>query len=282
MAAKSWPAPSIVGRSGRREPLTDILDAWSEVCLAATGAGPMPGGLGLAVPTPFDFDAGVSLMSHKFRSLYGLPLVPRLRQRWSRSVLADVPVSIANDADCFTLGEWWAGLARGDARVIGVTLGTGLGAGFVRDGRIVTDAVDVPRGGELWDLPYLDGTAEDYTAGRFITASWQTKTGQTLDAAAVARLARDGDGRARSIFTAYGDHLGAVLRPHVDTFRPAHVIVGGNLSRAWPLFQGPLLDRLSPVPCVLSIDPERSTLLGAAAHLEVSARVVTGPGSGTR
>jgi glucokinase len=250
-------------------PAAEILDAWSAVCLAAAEAGPTPEGLGLAVPAPFDVQEGVSLMTHKFRSLRGLALVPLLQQRWAGSVLAGVPVSFANDADCFALGEWWAGQAQGAARVIGITLGTGLGSGFVRDGRIVTTADDVPADGEMWDLPYLDGHVEDYTAGRFITTSWQAQTGETLDAAAVAQAALDGDARARAIFTAFGGHLGAVLRPRVDTFRPACVVVGGNLSRAWPLFQAPLLEWISPVPCVLSPDSESSTLLGAAVHWDV-------------
>ena len=264
----------LVGSVHRRpvleaRPAAEILDAWSDVCLAAAEAGPTPEGLGLAVPAPFDLLAGVSYMTHKFRALRGLPLVPLLRHRWTGSVLADVPVSIANDADCFALGEWWAGLGQGDARIIGITLGTGLGSGFVCDGRIVTSASDVPADGEIWDLPYLDGRVEDYTAGRFITGAWLAQTGQSLDAAAIARLAQDGDGRARAIFTAFGGHLGAVLRPHIDTFRPARVVVGGNLSRAWPLFQAPLLAGISPVPGVLSPDPESSTLLGAAAHWDV-------------
>ena len=271
----------LVGSVRRRpvreaRPAADILDAWSEACLAAADSGPVPEGVGLAVPAPFDAAAGVSLMTHKFQALRGLPLVPLLRQRWAGSVLADVPVSIANDADCFTFGEWWAGLARGDARVIGITLGTGLGSGFVRDGRIVTSADDVPAGGEIWDLPYLDGQVEDYTAGRFITGSWHAGTGQTLDAAAIARLAQDGDVRARAIFSALGGHLGAAVRPHVEAFRPAHVVVGGNLSRAWPLFQASLLERLSPMPCVLSTDSESSALLGAAANWELPLVGVSG------
>jgi glucokinase len=272
-------ARRVVFRSLRRapvreaDPATAILDAWSGACLAAAAAGPAPEGVSLAVPAPFDADAGASLMTHKFRALHSLPLLPLLHQRWVGTPLDGLDIRIANDADCFALGEWWAGLAQTDVRVIGITLGTGLGSGFVRDGRIVSSAADVPDGGELWDLPYLDGRAEDYTAGRFITASWRALSGQTLDAAAVARLARGGDARAAAIFAAFGGHLGAVLRPHLDAFRPSRVVVGGNLARAWPLFEATLRAATEPVPCVLSADPESSTLLGAAAHWEAPARV---------
>jgi glucokinase len=248
------------------DPAGVILDAWADACLATAATGAPPDGIGLAVPAPFDTRRGVSLMSHKFRALHSVPVVPQLRLRWAGTPLESVPLSIANDADCFALGEWWAGLARGDDRVIGITLGTGLGSGFVRDGRIATDGQGVPANGELWDLPYLDGCAEDYTSGRFITGCWRDATGEVTDAAAVAGLAEDGDPRAQDLFQAFGDHLGAVLRPHVDAFRPARVVIGGNLARAWPLFEAALQARLGAIPGVRSLDPECSTLLGAAAH----------------
>ena len=273
----------IVFRSLRRSPVREadpapaILDAWSDVCLAAVAAGPTPEGVSLAVPAPFDALAGASLMTHKFRALHSLPLVPLLHERWLGSPLEEVTICTANDADCFALGEWWAGLAQADARVIGITLGTGLGSGFVRDGHIVTDAPDVPAGGELWDLPYLDGRAEDYTSGRFITDSWRSQTGQTLDAAAVAQLARDGDANARSVFEAFGGHLGAVLLPHIGAFRPSRVVVGGNLARAWPLFEASLRAVVEPLPCALSADAESSILLGAAAHWQTAAQPTATP-----
>ena len=51
-----------------------------------------------------------------------------------------LPVTVANDANCMTLGEAWVGGAKGYTDVIGVTLGTGVGGGiltgrFPRPGR---------------------------------------------------------------------------------------------------------------------------------------------------
>ena len=42
--------------------------------------------------------------------------------------LFGLPVTVANDANCMTLGEVWVGGAKGYTDVIGVTLGTGVGA----------------------------------------------------------------------------------------------------------------------------------------------------------
>lgn len=49
----------------------------------------------------------------------------------------DLPVLIANDADCFVLAEAGIGAARGHRVVFGVILGTGVGGGLVIDGRLI-------------------------------------------------------------------------------------------------------------------------------------------------
>ena len=42
-----------------------------------------------------------------------------------------LPTTVANDANCMTLGEVWVGAAQGCTDVIGVTLGTGVGGGIM-------------------------------------------------------------------------------------------------------------------------------------------------------
>lgn len=49
----------------------------------------------------------------------------------------NLPVWIANDADCFALAEAHAGAGRGHANVFGLILGTGVGGGLVIDGRLI-------------------------------------------------------------------------------------------------------------------------------------------------
>ena len=45
-----------------------------------------------------------------------------------------LPTTVANDANCMTLGEVWVGGAKGYTDVIGVTLGTGVGGGILTHG----------------------------------------------------------------------------------------------------------------------------------------------------
>ena len=51
-----------------------------------------------------------------------------------------LPTTVANDANCMTLGEVWVGGAKGYTDVIGVTLGTGVGGGILTGGRLLEGA----------------------------------------------------------------------------------------------------------------------------------------------
>lgn len=51
-----------------------------------------------------------------------------------------VPVVVGNDANVGALAEWVAGAGRGSRFMLGVWLGTGVGAGLIIDGRLYTGA----------------------------------------------------------------------------------------------------------------------------------------------
>ena len=50
--------------------------------------------------------------------------------------LGDIPVYIANDADSATVGEYFQGAGRGYQSVLMLTLGTGVGGGFIYNGHL--------------------------------------------------------------------------------------------------------------------------------------------------
>ena len=50
----------------------------------------------------------------------------------------NVPVFLANDANCAAVGEYWAGAAKGCDPAVVVTLGTGIGGGLVANGKLFT------------------------------------------------------------------------------------------------------------------------------------------------
>ena len=57
------------------------------------------------------------------------------------------PVYLDNDVNVITLGEVWTGAAKGYTDVLGLAIGTGIGAGVVANGKLISGKVGA--GGEI-------------------------------------------------------------------------------------------------------------------------------------
>lgn len=258
---------SLARRSYSHEAASRVLiEAWAETALKALGQQSASlSHIGLAMPAPFDYERGISLLEHKFASLYQCNIRSELEKAWQSGVLAGLALRFANDADLFALGEWWAGAAQASQAMIGITLGTGLGAGFVEKGKILRRDERIPEDGEIWNLPYLAGIAEDYVSATALTKSYTKRLHQRLSAKQIADLARSGDETARSVFWQMAEHLAAILEPLVYSFKPQSIVLGGNLAKAWDLFREPLVLAFPDLTIQPSQHFEQAALLGAAA-----------------
>jgi glucokinase len=239
-----------------------LLDAWTKAAQKATDS-TLIEHIGIAMPGPFAYDTGISKLQHKFASLYDMNVGTALQEKLQTTS----PIYFGNDASLFALGEWWAGAAKGFGRVIGVTLGTGLGGGFIADGKIFYSGSNVPKDGGIWDLPYLNGIAEDYVSGPALVKNYQSKTGTKLNPAEIAKEARSNSPAAIESYLELGFHLGEILKPWVETFDAKCIVIGGNISRSWDLFAPRLQETLrdTTVKLVASSLLEEATLFGAAA-----------------
>jgi len=181
-------------------------------------------------------------------------------------------VRLENDANCFALSEAVDGAARDAPVVFGVILGTGVGGGIVVDRRVVTGANAI--GGE-WGhnaLPLAGpgdhplptcycgrrGCIETYLSGPGMARDHERVTGQSLDAAAIARRAQDGDAGARATLARYEERLARSLAAVINLLDPHVIVLGGGLSRIaslydsvprlWPthVFSDEIRTRLAP------------------------------------
>ncbi len=247
-----------------------LIDHWAGAALDAVRQASVLSvtHVGIAMPGPFEYATGISRLTHKFAALNGWNVGSALLMQWEGTPLAATPVRFANDAALWALGEWWGGAARGAGKMIGVTLGTGLGSGFIDRGKIVTAGEQVPPNGEIWWVPYLGGTTEDQVSGRALVRSYQALTGQTLTPVQIADTAACGDKDALAVFDTFGEHLAAVLLPWVQRFTPDCLVVGGNIARAWALFRQSLEAGLPGLSCRVTVQFEISGLLGSAALID--------------
>jgi glucokinase len=199
-------------------------------------AGTPLSGASLAVPGPFDHEAGVSLMQHKLQYLYKKDLRAALAGRFG---FQPSRVLFLNDAAAYVLGEVGAGSLVGTTRSTGLTLGTGVGCAFIVNGHHVTSGPGVPPGGEIWNYPYAGQTVEDLISTRAIKAAYaartKAETGSEREVAAIAASAAT-DPDALAVFESFGADLGRVLRDVIAPFQPDRVMIGGGIARSAHLF----------------------------------------------
>lgn len=264
--------------------ILDVFESAIRTCAAKVGPESVLG-VGLAIPGPFTYEEGVCRITpyqNKYEQMFGV----NFRQYLCNALGSDAkPVVFNNDAACFALGEFFRGGAQGFQRPVVVTLGTGFGASFLKDGRPQTKGDDVPPDGELWHVPYRTGIADDFFSTRWLVAEWLRLTGQTVAGGKeIAQAALEGNAIAKQIYRTFGENLAECVAPWLEKFGADAFVIGGNLARVWDLFvpalEAGLTNRLARVvavkPCELG---EQAPIYGAALALTLVDPAAVTPGA---
>lgn len=225
-------------------------------------------------PGPFDYENGFSLMRHKFKAIYKTPLRP-----WIKAVVGDIPVTFIHDSAAFLTGEMWSSPYGEYKNAAGSMLGTGLGFATMKDGEILL----APDGSPLYSIWKRELTpedisgcdissdfviAEDVVSGRGISKRYALLTGLEVSAKDIERFANEGDEAAKKVYADTGRVLGRVTAPYLKLIGAEIFILGGQISRAAPLFTKELGEALADVTTlkkiVRSARLDTSHMLGAA------------------
>ncbi len=249
----------------------EVVNAWAEnVRRSISGFGGKVSRVGFAFPGPFDYVRGISLISGvgKYESVYGLGVAETMRSVLF-SEAGDVQMRFVNDASAFALGEALYGAAANSAKVLALTLGTGVGSGFVSERKLVVDSPDVPENGWVYCLPFEDGIADEAFSTRWIVKRYRELSGLQVAGAREVAERYDTDESARVLFREYGERLAAFAGPVLRKFGGRTLVIGGNISRAYHLFAEPLDERLrAMVPGAevrVSGLLDKSAMIGAAS-----------------
>jgi predicted NBD/HSP70 family sugar kinase len=236
---------------------------------AATGGAPILG-VGLGTPGATSRRDG-RMKNSNSQVLNGRPLYQDV------AAAVGLPVTIANDANCFALAEATFGAGRGAEVVAGIILGTGMGGGIVVRGQVH----EGPQGiaGE-WGHLAIDprgpacncgqrGCLETVLSGSGMERRYLAATGQTLPAAAIWAAAEDpADPAHRASAAACEEYLGWFgrgLASILNVLDPDVVVLGGGLSQVARLYrEGPARVRAHLFSDELTT-PIRPPLLGDAA-----------------
>jgi glucokinase len=214
-------------------------------------------GIGFGVPSVVDVERGIVYAVENIPSWQEVPLKDELERRYG------VPTYINNDANAFAVGELYFGQGRGRRNLVGMTLGTGLGAGIIVDGCLYSGTSC--GAGELGPIPYREHTIEHYCSGAF----FQRAGGGDE----IFRRAREGDPEALRLYREFGFELGHAILVALYAYDPELIVLGGSISRAFPLFEEGMRERLRTYAyqhalAKVEIKPseiEHAAILGAAA-----------------
>lgn len=224
-------------------------------------------GVGFGFPSPFDYERGICLIDHvyKYRALYGMDVGAALRAELR---VPDLAIHFRNDAEAAIVAEAVFGAGRPYRRVIGLTLGTGLGSSFVVDGIRQTDGPGVPArsGGFLFPEPYRGATADDAFSTRGLLKRLRDADPGVQSVARGAGRAAQGDAALTAVMAAWGADLGAFLRPYAADFEPEAVLILGGIARSFALF-APAIAAALGVPVLPTALGDAAALVGAADGL---------------
>lgn len=164
-----------------------------------------------------------------------------------------IPIIITNDANAAAIGEMMYGAARGMKDFIVVTLGTGLGSGFVAGGQLVyghdsfageLGHVIVQRSGRQCGCgrmgcleTYVSATGIKRTAFKLLAdhiedSEFRNITYNDLTAEMITKAALNGDPLAIEAYEYTGTMLGQALADAVTITSPEAIILFGGLAKA--------------------------------------------------
>ena len=170
-----------------------------------------------------------------------------------RSRFSDTPVFVTNDANAATIGEMVYGNAKGMKDFIMITLGTGLGSGFVANGELIYGHdgfagefghIIVERNGRQCGCgrrgcleTYVSATGIKRTAFELMATMTQPSElrgipFEQFDSAMISAAYDKGDPIAEEAFRVTGEMLGRALADAVTITSPEAIFLFGGLAKA--------------------------------------------------
>jgi glucokinase len=249
----------ILGRGRRSTPLPDGADAVVRGIADCVRDAAQDGGVslenitgvGIGAPGPLDPYAGVIISPENLQCMHGVRLKDELETQLGVTVLVD------NDANMAAYGEQWLGAGRGVDHFLCVTLGTGVGGGWVSDGKLMRgfngNAAEVghvtvdhngprcPCGNYGCLEKYASATAMvTWTAKRLEEDKPQTALiAEGLTAKTIFDAAESGDDFALKMFETTGTYLGIGLVTLVNVTNVEMIALAGGLAAAGDLIFEP-------------------------------------------
>ncbi len=224
--------------------------------------------IGVSCGSPLDRVRGIIQAPPNMPTWVDVPIRRILEDRFHS------PCRLENDANAGAVAEHRFGAGQGVKHMVFLTLGTGLGAGIIIDGKIYHGAED--SAGEIGHVRLTRngpvgynkaGSVEGWSSGGGIARlgarmaaqaerrgessilSRQIKAGQTPTARDIAEAARAGDHLASRVLATSGTRLGQTIAILIDVLNPQRIVLGGLAARIGDDLLSPCAKRSSARRC---------------------------------
>jgi glucokinase len=177
--------------------------------------------IGIGCPGPADYQKGV---------IGNTPNIPLQNVKLKRIIENKFrkKVVMANDAQCFVLGE---SVRLKKKNAVGLTLGTGVGGGIVIDGRLYTGNGNAGHFGHCTikfdgnKSSVNQGSIESYVSAKSIEKNYHKKP-ENLSMKEWAKV---------------GENLGIGIANLINSFDPEIVVIGGGVAESFNKFKAGML-----------------------------------------
>jgi fructokinase len=202
-----------------------------------------PGSLGIGTPGTISRVTG-RLKNSNSVVLNDKPILQDLESLLQRKI------TIGNDANCFALSEATDGAAAGASVVFGAILGTGVGAGIVVNGSILTGPNGIAGEWGHNPLPWPEahelpgpqcycgkqGCIETFLSGTGMRTLHQLETGVSLSTAEIVARAGQGDAACERSLQTWENRLARSLAHVINILDPDVIVLGGGMSNIERLY----------------------------------------------
>lgn len=208
-------------------------------CITASGA--QPGAIGIGCTGPVDPFSGALGEVNLLPGWQGCNLVEAL------SAEMGLPAAVENDADAAALGEAAFGAGKDARSFLLVAVGTGIGGGWVLDGRLYRGVGGAhPEIGHLIIQPGgqpctcgARGCWEAYASGPALE-DWFNRAHvqpDRWDGRRICAAAEAGHAGAQAAVERAGRYLGQGLAALITALCPERIALAGGLMERWALFE---------------------------------------------
>ena len=206
---------------------------------------------GVSCGGPLDSEKGIIMSPPNLKGWDDIPITAMLSERFG------IRAALQNDANACALAEWKFGAGQGSRNMIFLTFGTGLGAGIIANGRLLSGAngnageVGHIRLAEFGPVGYgKGGSFEGFCSGGGIAQLARMKASErfqmggkvaycssaagleSITAQSVAEAAMAGDELAAGVYRISGEYLGRGLSILIDILNPDTIVIGSIFARS--------------------------------------------------